>query len=157
MKRDLFVNRRTKWEQKDKRGKQRKSKKSKSREGACPSTLCCGRDAAVTREMLTGLYVGITIPSTGRQIAGDKASSDWSPEERDKKWARSRPPSATHRNKQTRAGEQSGNSSMPWWHFSKKKYKAWTPTFMPKKANTSQPEFSFSLGFIQGKTRGLRC
>lgn len=30
----------------------------------------------MTREMLTGLYFGITIPSAGRQIAGDKASPD---------------------------------------------------------------------------------
>lgn len=41
-----------------------------------PPDVLRGRDVAVTREMLTGLYFGITIPSAGRQIAGDKASPD---------------------------------------------------------------------------------
>lgn len=44
--------------------------------------LCCGGDVAVTREMLTGLYFGITIPGAGRQIAGDKAAPDGGTRER---------------------------------------------------------------------------
>jgi len=74
--------------------------------------VCCGGDVAVTREMLTCLYFGITMPCAGRQIAGDKASPDWGTQRRDTKWAGACPPGVTQprlalcANTCTRAGKQ---------------------------------------------------
>ena len=67
-----------------KTGKRRKGQRSKvSKEHLLPSlafffsVVCCEEgNVVVTREMLTGLYLEITIPRAGRQIAGDKASPD---------------------------------------------------------------------------------
>lgn len=127
--------------------------------------VCCGRDVAVTTEMLTGLYFGITIPCAGRQIASDKASPDWGMQERDKKWAGACPPGVTHLRlsscTNTHAGKQITQIATCPGDFSQTNAQS-TNTYLPKKKQTPPNLHFISLAFVvsnqmQNAPTGLSC